>query len=289
MLHQLPVLGSTLRLLSARGDAPLPTPGPWRQDLVPGRPRALVRDAIRFAGGQPGGWGDELPPWFFPQWTWPLLTECLQGLPYDLTRVVNAGCTWERRGELKVGEPLRLSGRLLDIDADERRALVTLELLSGSGAQEDALRSTVTMFVPLSTGTSEGKKAAKPTVPLTARPLRERRLGADAGLDFALLTGDFNPIHWIPAYGRMAGFQGTILHGFAQAAIASEALIAGRFMNDTTRLCSFSCRFTRPLRLPGRARVFAHGQQVFVGSRPGGPAFMTGHFNLEESPCPTVS
>ena len=114
VLHQLPVLGSTVRLLTARGDGALSAPGPWIHDIVPGRPKALVRDAVRFAGGQPKGWGDELPAWFFPQWTWPLLTECLQGLPYDLTKVVNAGCTWERRGELKVGEPLQLAGRLLD-------------------------------------------------------------------------------------------------------------------------------------------------------------------------------
>lgn len=286
VFHQLPVLGSTVRLLTAKGSQPLPAPGPWKHDIVPGRPKALVRDAVRFAGGSPRGWGQEIPPWFFPQWTWPLLTECLQGLPYDLTKVVNAGCSWERRSPLVVGEPLQLEGRLLEVDADERRALVTLELLSGSAAQRDALRSTVTMFVPLSGGSKKkskgGRRAQKPTVPLDARPLVERRLKADAGFDFALLTGDFNPIHWIPAYGRMAGFKGTILHGFAQAAIASEALISGHFLNDTSRLHSLSCRFTRPLRLPGKARVFVRGAEVYVGSRPGGPATMTGTFNSEE-------
>ncbi len=280
LVHQLPVLGSTLRLLTARGEAPLPTPGPWRHDRVPSRPRDLVRDAVRFAGGQPMAWADELPPWFFPQWTWPLLTECLQGLPYDLTKVVNAGCSWQRRGPLPQGEPMELSGRLLDIDADDRRALITLELLSGSGSQHDALRSTVTMFVPLGGKDSQGaRRAPRATVPLQARPLIERRLREDAGWDFALLTGDFNPIHWIPAYGRMAGFKGTILHGFAQAAVACEALVSGQFLNDKNRLRSFSCRFTRPLRLPARARVFVLEDQVYVGSQPGGPAFMTGDFN----------
>ena len=26
---------------------------------------------------------------------------------------------------------------------------------------------------------------------------------AGAGMDFALITGDFNPVHWVPAYARL--------------------------------------------------------------------------------------
>ena len=43
-------------------------PGPLVEATVPPRSPALVRDYIRWCGGDGRAWGDRLPPHFFPQW-----------------------------------------------------------------------------------------------------------------------------------------------------------------------------------------------------------------------------
>ena len=52
----------------------------------------------------------------------------------------------------------------------------------------------------------------------------ERWVESRAGLEFAFLTGDFNPVHWVRRYARAAGFASPILHGFAMMARTMESL-----------------------------------------------------------------
>jgi acyl dehydratase len=118
---------------------------------------------------------------------------------------------------------------------------------------------------------------------LDAEEVGRRRLGRSAGLDFARLTGDFNPVHWIGPYARMAGFRGVILHGFATAALATEAVIATRWFGEPARLGGLEVRFTRPLVLPDHVGVFLSPPDedgripIAVGKAPGGEAAMLGH------------
>ena len=104
-----------------------------------------------------------------------------------------------------------------------------------------------------------------------------------AWLDFAKLTGDFNPIHWIPAYAKVSGFKNTILHGFGTMARAIEALNQNAFAGDTP-IRGWDCRFTRPLVLPAQVGVYVRmgdqGGEAWVGDAPGGTAYMAGTFTL---------
>ena len=73
-------------------------------------------------------------------------------------------------------------------------------------------------------------------MPADAKEIAFYRLKADAGLDFAKLTGDFNPVHWVPAYARALGFPNTILHGFGTLARAVEGLNRGVFAGGVDAL-----------------------------------------------------
>jgi acyl dehydratase len=77
---------------------------------------------------------------------------------------------------------------------------------------------------------------------------------------------------------RASGFPSVILHGFGTMARTLEALNRGVFAGDVTRLKKWSCRFTRPLVLPGKAGVYVLGNEVFVGVAHGGPAYLVGQF-----------
>jgi len=123
-------------------------------------------------------------------------------------------------------------------------------------------------------------KKERPRVPAEAREILYRKLGPKSGLDFAKLTGDFNPIHWLPPAAKAAGFPNVILHGFATMAIACEGIIRNVFSGDASAITHFEVRFVRPLVLPAKVGVFLDGKNVYVGDAPGGPAYLVGSYNL---------
>lgn len=251
-----------------RGALPA-TPGAWLEAELPARPQALVDDFVRFAGGDPARHAGTLPPALFPQWSFALAARTMRGLPYPMARVLNAGCRIERRAALPAGEPLKVRARLESIDDDGKRALLTQKVVTGTASAPDALACEIRAFVPLAR--REGGKGAPPMVSRTARELSFVKLAPDAGLDFAKLTGDFNPIHWVRPAARAAGFRSCILHGFATLAIA-----VGAVERAGAAVRTVDVRFTRPLPLPAGAGVYREGERLWVGDGPGGLAYLEG-------------
>ena len=258
-------------------------PGPWLEATLPPRPEALIRDYVRHVGGDPGWYRGIVPAHLFPQWGFPLAAEALSKLHYTLARVMNAGCRIEQHAALPAGEPLIVRARIESIDDDGRRAIVTQRVVTGTREVPDAITADLRAYLPLDTKRDGGAKKARPTVPANARELAYLRIRRDAGLDFAKLTGDFNPIHWVPAYARAAGFRGTILHGFATLARAIEAVNRARFAGDPRRLATVDVRFSRPLPLPATVGVYVDDDNgLWVGDAPGGGAYLEGRYSAHE-------
>lgn len=251
------------------------TPGPERRDRLPPRAPDLVRHYLRLVGGDPAAYRRTLPPHLFPQWGFPIAMQSLVGLDYPLARGLNAGCSLRIHRELPQGEPLEVRSRLERVDDDGRRALFDVSVITGTKSAPDALEGVMTVLVPLGKDKrSSGRE--RPRVPTTAREIAFRRLGADMGLAYAKLTGDFNPVHWVPAYARASGFSNCILHGFATMALAMESLDHGLFAGVGIR--EIEVRFTRPLVLPAPIGVYVEGDALWVGDAPGGRAYLTGRF-----------
>ena len=284
--HQGPVIAALGRAVLAgatqrfRTPAPPVLPGPVTQRVLPPRPAELVRDYIRGVGGSPSAWRGVLPPHFFPQWGFPLAMDTLRDIPYPLFRVMNGGARMEVRGPLPADQPLHVTVQLVDIDDNGRRAVLTQRIVTGTAADPELLVAYMYPVVPIP-GPPGGKgKRERPRVPDAVREVGFWRLGPKAGLDFAKLTGDFNPIHWVPSYARASGFRNTILHGFATMARAFEGLCQGLF-SGATPIRLFDVKFTRPLVLPARVGLYVDGHGgVFVGDAPGGPAYMVGRFEV---------
>lgn len=259
-------------------------PGTRIEATYPPRSAELIRDYVQNVGGDPKSYGNTLPPHMFSQWCFGLAGRALEGVPYRMSRVLNAGCNYEVRAPLPANEPLSVSARLENIDDDGRRALMQVRLITSTPSVKEALIADLFSLVPLSSGKKEGngaKKEAKkdsPRVPDEAREVAFFEMSATAGLDYAKLTGDFNPIHWIPAAARASGFPNVILHGFGTMARTIEGLNRGLFSGDVKRIKKWSCRFTKPMVLPAKAAVFVKDNEVFVGVAPGGPAYLVGSF-----------
>jgi acyl dehydratase len=296
VLHQGPVLGALARAAftsmraarSPEGASRPSTPGSELRAGVTAPPADLVRDYVRHAGGDPGAYRGVIPPHLFPQWVFPVASRTLEGLPYPLSRMLNAGCRLEINAPLPAGERLEVSARLESIDDNGHRAILHQRAVTSTPAHPEAVVAHLYTLVPLGKG---GKKAAgsagakeRPRVPEGATELARWRLPAGAGLDFAKLTGDFNPVHWVPPYARAFGFRSVILHGFATMVRAMEGLTRALFAGDTSAIRVFDVRFTRPLLLPHRVGLYVHDKnRVYVGDAPGGPAYLTGSFESRAS------
>jgi hypothetical protein len=263
-------------------DGPPPSPGPEIVATIPPRHPALVRDYLRYLGADPSAYRGELPPHFFPQWAIPLAARTIEGLPYDLARLLNGGCGFERRAPLPANEPLVVRAVLEEIDDNGQRALFKQRVITGTAAQPDALIAHAVAFLPLKKAEG-GAKKERPHVPAAAREIARWKLPANAGLDYAKLTGDFNPLHWVRAYARMSGFKNVVLHGFATAARVVETLNRNLWAGRVDRLRSFEARFVRPIVLPARVSVFVDDRGgYFVGDAPGGPAYVLGSYTTRE-------
>lgn len=292
LLHQGPVIGALARaVLGAQnkhpGAAPV-VPGPERRAVIAPRPKDMVRDYVRHVGGDPSSYKNEIPPHMFPQWVFPLVTASFEGLPYPMQRAMNGGCRIEMAAPLPADEPMHVAGRLRSVDDNGSRAILEHKSVTGTSTHPEALVAYFYTFVPLGGGSksTNGKpakpkksKSDKPRVPQGAREVQRWKIGAKAGREFAKLTGDINPIHWVPAYAKASGFPNVILHGFSTLARAMEGLNRGLFAGDVHALKVFDVRFTRPLVLPADVGLYVFGDnEVYVGDMPGGPAYLRGTF-----------
>jgi hypothetical protein len=178
-----------------------------------------------------------------------------------------------------------VSGQLTDIETTDRKITLTVELTTGTPGRPDAVVAQMynVLVRPGSSGgdsSSEKSGRQRPTVPEEASEVTRWSIPADAGLDFAKLTGDFNPIHWLAPAAKAAGFDHTILHGFSTMARGWEGLVdrAGR----AEAIREMDVRFTRPLVLPADVGLFVDDGTVAVGDQPGGAAYMIGTYEMNE-------
>lgn len=273
-----------VRRLLPKGPVP-PMPGPDLEAIVPPRPARLIDDLIAWSGGDRAAWGDQLPFYLHPQWGFPLAVATLRGLPFPMSRALNVGCSATQHAPIARDAPLKLCARLDAIDQTDRRALLHQKLWTGPVHSPRSLEVDYQVLVPLPKprGASRSERPERPRVPEDATEVARWSNEARAGLEFALLTGDFNPIHWIGPAARLAGFKSQILHGFGSAARTAEALIRHSCDGAPERLEQLSMRFTHPLALPSDAALFLGDEGSFtVGLEPGGTAFFAGSYRVRD-------
>jgi hypothetical protein len=245
---------------------------------------SLQRDFVRFCGGDPSRYADRTPPHLFSQWALPVALTLARRLPYPPLTVVNVGCSLRVDGPIPPRGDVDVRCTLTELVEEANKVRLTLSLLTLFD-NEVKLRSELHLMVRLPrtgsvphTGPKRPREAV--CVAADARELSRHRLPVGAGLAFAELTGDFNPIHWIAPYARMSGFKGPILHGFGSLGIAIEGLVQGRLSGRIDDLRRIDADFTAPLLLPREVGVFSRENKLWVADAVSGPAYMAAQVEL---------
>jgi acyl dehydratase len=267
-----------------------PLPGPELTARVRSPSPRLVRDYARFMGARSDAYRNPVtvPAHLFPQWAFPIAARVLRDVPYDLTRILNAGCRLEINANVPVASPLTVRARLVDVQDDGRRAVLHQRVVTDTPSHPGALVADIYAVAPAASRQNNGRAERDGVrVPADAREVTRLYFGRRAGLAFAFLTGDFNPVHWAPAYARAAGFATPILHGFAIMARALEGLGRALFAGAVERIRVIDVKFRRPL-------VLGHGVDIglyvdraeprtfYLADAPGVRAYLTGSFEASE-------
>lgn len=299
VLQQGPVLAGFGRTLVAGlkkqvfgTDGEPDVPGEIYEDEFDPRPADLIRDYVEHVGGNPAEYRETLPLHLFPQWAFALAPRTLTDLPYPITSAMNGGCRLEVKDPLPVDEKLQVTAQLVDVDDNGSRAVLHQKIVTGTPSVPEGIVAHLFVVIPLG-GSSDGtgeekdrsereKKKQLTEVPPSARELCRWEIPDDAGLDFAKLTGDFNPLHWVGPYARVAGFDNVILHGFSTMARTYEGLKANG-LDGGQAIDVLDVKFTKPLVLPAEVGLYTDDDDgVFVGAEPGGSSYMSGYYELSQ-------
>lgn len=224
-----------------------------------------------------------VPPHMFSQWSVPLAMRVLIQNQFGLANLVNLGCDIRINASIRRGERLYLTGDLVSVNENDTRTTLSVRVVTGTRRHSHAIDATVHCMLA---------KQALPDL-AAAKPAPDRQwetAGAWAvdehdGLRFALLTGDFNPVHWADYAARHSPFGQKVLHGFASLSLSWAALQSRESSDHAIR--RISARFVRPVLLPSssmfvfRSPVRASGSRRYALKNAQGTVFMLGEYGFD--------
>jgi hypothetical protein len=203
----------------------------------------LIDSYAQWSGATPSRYNGTLPPHFCSHWAMPLLAN-LGGLaPYNLLALLNQGLRMQMHKPLLRNQAIHLEGSLMEVMHDGDRVRIHTQVRAHNPQGE--LACTIDSY---STVPQKGKKKSteqKARVEEEFDTIGTWTAEDNDGLNFAFLTGDFNPIHTIPMVGKRSRFKTLILHGFGQLARSYEAIL-----NTGYTISELDVRWIKPLNLP---------------------------------------
>ena len=229
---------------------------------IPAPPEQLVNAYLNWCGASGHYHGvlspslsPTLPPHMVSQWGLPLVAELLFKTPFPLTKVLNQGITLDVHGELPRNQPLLCQAYVKSIIDDDYRTRISVVIQTGTVPQPNLVEATLHMVFINKKVPKTKREVSAATEPDWQEHGTWRASDHD-GLLFSLITGDFNPIHWLTLAGKLSALNKKILHGFGTFARTYELL-------NPKQIARIDVRFLRPVPLPsGELVVEQSTQQV---------------------------
>ncbi len=265
--------------LPSAGSKQVETPTPPVHRTLPAVPEELVCAYAEWTGAPADRYVGVVPPHMFSYWGMALVAELTGKAPYNLLSVLNQGCRVQTHELLPIGEKIEVSGHLESIENDGRRVRIATHLEAHTQSAPKGQIMDVMATVPIS-GAKKKSTAKKQAKEAEFETVGTWSASANDGVNFALLTGDFNPIHTLWPLARRTRYKGCILHGFGFLSRSYETI-----RNAGIPIGDFDVRYVKPLPLPARdmqVQVSRNsdgpkGKALRLCS-PGGDVHLVGHF-----------
>ncbi|USA54289.1 protein dehydratase [Acinetobacter sp. C32I] len=202
----------------------------------------LIEHYIQWSGAELTKYQDTIPPHMVSQWGLSFATRLLLQTHYPLSQVINQGVSLKIHGKLPRTENLMIQAKIANVDERNGLARVSVQITTGTITQPELVETVLHMAFILPH--FEKTKRIETVDHKTWQHLGEWSATADDGLKFALLTGDFNPIHWITPLAKLSNFGQKVLHGFGVFARSFELL--------PETIQQIDIRFLKPVKLPSQ-------------------------------------
>jgi len=213
--------------------------------LVPTPDDALVSAYAEWSGAS-ARYPDHIPPHMFCQWGMPLALSVVEQSRYDVTGIINQGLSMRIHGELPRGCDLLAQAELVSMEERSGRANLSVRVTTGTMNRPNLVETvlhTMFMLAPVS-GRQAMSRNFRAAPGVSWEGAGSWQACPDDGLNFALLTGDFNPIHWVESAGKKSPFGSTVLQGMGAFARSFECL------RERQRIRDIEVQFQRPVLLP---------------------------------------
>lgn len=214
---------------------------------VPALNNELLDQYVAWTGAPANRYSTEMPAHFCSHWAMPMLAKLGSLAPYNLLSLLNQGLRMQIHTPLKRSEAVSLRGSLMDVsdDGDKVRIHTRVQASNPKGELAMLIDSYSTVPYRKTPGKPAGKNKTAKREEYEFNTAGRWDADEEDGLAFAMLTGDFNPIHTIKAVGKRTRFKSCILHGFGQLARTWEVL-----HNAGYSVADLDVRWIKPLPLP---------------------------------------
>ncbi|MBW8192413.1 hypothetical protein K0504_15350 [Neiella marina] len=211
----------------------------------------LLSHYMEWAGCDKGRYSTRVPTHIFFQLAMPMCIKQLSLTRYRLSKVINQGCRIKISRPIPWEAPVVAKVSLSSIKELPGKARVTQTIAIYCDDELSAELQVETLF-PTSVASKRRSQKAEPSKAFSV--IGHWQSNQYDGRNFALLSGDFNPIHWSRWVGKLSPFGTRVLHGMGTFIRSVEVLQN----NIQTNISEIDVRFTAPLRLPGGVNTLLH-------------------------------
>lgn len=163
--------------------------------------------------------------------------------PYPLLNVLNQGLKLTVLDTIQPNQPFSITGQLVDASDDGYRAKIHSHVALNNESGKAILSMDAFAAVMLKSRPQNSLK--KQTDAIAWQTIDSWQMPERAGMEFFLLTGDFNPIHTVPWLAKRTRFAGCIMHGYG-----AFSKIYAAIENQGVRIQEIETRFIKPIPLP---------------------------------------
>lgn len=257
----------------------------YSEELEP-RSNSLIDEYIKFLKGNLSAYKDYVPFHFFPQWAFPIIGRSLSDLPFSFIQIMNAGYKIQINSHIGRNQNIFVRSKLIKIEQKKNYFYFTIRIISETKNSPEALVAHLTTLIRLpkqekkENKQESTKKTEDYSIPFEAKEIASFQFSDKTGLDYAILTGDINPVHWLQFYAKFMGFKNVILHGFASSAFCIEAINNNLFSGNIFKIKEWEVKFTKPLILPAKPKLFYIKEEnsIYLGDTKLSRAYLVGNF-----------